>query len=222
MISQIGSERNQTGQIQSQNATQHIGKSADHRDSAAASQTQQTKVNDGVTLSDEVKSGDHIKESQNDVNVAALTGKEKAEGAGAETTDKGQAAVDLARKYVNQRSAKIKGKMPNFTAAGGRDNNCADFVSSALKETGKLDSHQIRVKELEKALQANGYTQVPPENTQPGDVWIGKDRKHTELVSEPGGAKTIGSNNHGHNYQTITERDKDINSGVYYQQTEKK
>ena len=40
----------------------------------------------------------------------------------------GNAAVDLAKKYLGRDSIGMKGDLPNFTAAGGVTNNCADFV----------------------------------------------------------------------------------------------
>jgi len=129
----------------------------------------------------------------------------------------GQAAVDLARKFKGQESWRIKGKMPNFTAAGGQTNNCADFVSSALESTGRLKGHQINVKRMEQALIKQGYVQVPASQARPGDVWMNHSRGHTELVSAKGGTRTIGSNNDRPGHQVITERAKSTTSGVYYQ-----
>ncbi|MCE1245541.1 MAG: hypothetical protein LWY06_02730 [Firmicutes bacterium] len=212
MIDRVGSSQNSTSQIRETSGAGSIKQTTRQQESAAGAQAQPPQATDGVALSDEVKKGEHLQDDQNKVNVAGLIGQDNA----AKKVGSGQDAVDLARKYENQRSAKIKGKMPNFTAAGGKDNNCADFVSSALKTVGRLDDHQTTVKGLEKSLKAHGYSQVSAEDAQPGDVWIGKGRKHTELVSEKGGAKTIGSNNNGHSYQTITERDKDVTAGVYY------
>lgn len=152
-----------------------------------------------------------------------ITGDAKKAGAtnnaGSTTTSpsgSGQAAVDLARKFEGQESYKIKGKMPNFTAAGGQTNNCADFVSSALESTGRVKGHHINVKEFEKSLINQGYKQVSAKDAQPGDVWMNHSRGHTELVSKAGGTATIGSNNDRQGHQVISERAKSTTSGVYY------
>lgn len=129
----------------------------------------------------------------------------------------GQDAVNLARQFTGQDSWKIKGKMPNFTAAGGRTNNCADFVSSALEATGRVKGHHINVKEFERSLLKQGYKQVSAKDARPGDVWMNHSRGHTELVSKAGGTATIGSNNIRQGHQVISERAKSTTSGVYYQ-----
>lgn len=128
----------------------------------------------------------------------------------------GSAAADYARQFLGRDSYTLRGQMNHFTAAGGRTNNCADFVSSALESTGGLRGHFVNVRGLEQALIRQGYRQVPANQAQPGDVWINHSRGHTELVSAPGGRRTIGSNNIRQGFQRITERDKNPNSGVYY------
>jgi cell wall-associated NlpC family hydrolase len=126
----------------------------------------------------------------------------------------GQDAVDLGRKFLGQNSADIKGKLPNFTAAGGQTNNCADFVSSLLESTGRIKGHHINVEEFERSLRAQGYAQVPAGQAQPGDVWISNSRGHTELYA--GNGRTIGSNNDRPGHQVISERPKAPGTGVYY------
>jgi|GEM_PF-739099 len=121
----------------------------------------------------------------------------------------GNAAVDLAQKYLGRDSQSIKGELPNFTAAGGITNNCADFVSSVLESTGRLSGHEINVGHLEQSLKKQGYVQVPREQSQPGDVWISDSGGHTELVAEAGGKTLIGSN--GSSRQRISE---DHSSGM--------
>jgi len=130
----------------------------------------------------------------------------------------GNGAVDLARKFLGRVSKDIKGELPNFTAAGGYTNNCADFVSSCLENQGLLKGHYVNVENLEEALIQQGYKKIPPEQAKAGDVWIGSDRGHTELVEgvNGGNLKTIGSNNIRQGFQVISERDKDLNSGVVY------
>lgn len=142
-----------------------------------------------------------------------------APGAGATSSASGPSGsdpVELGRKFLGQNSADIKGKLPNFTAAGGQTNNCADFVSSLLESTGKLKGHHVNVKSMEKELIKQGWRQVPASQSKPGDVWMNHSRGHVELVTQAGGTKTIGSNNDRPGHQVISERAKDPNSGVYY------
>lgn len=128
----------------------------------------------------------------------------------------GNSAVDLARKYTGYNSRDVKGLLPNFTAAGGNTNNCADFVSSVLESTGRLKGHYVNVGNLENALVKQGYKQIPASASKPGDVWINNSRGHVEMVSAQGGTKTIGSNNIMQGFQKITERSKSPASGVFY------
>lgn len=119
------------------------------------------------------------------------------------TSASGNAAVDMAKKFLGRDSISIKGQMPHFTAAGGVTNNCADFVSSCLEGAGLLKGHEINVGRLEDSLKKQGYRQVPQDQAQPGDVWISASGGHTELVAEAGGRTLIGSN--GSSYQRISE-----------------
>ncbi|MCA9795939.1 MAG: hypothetical protein KC910_29225, partial [Candidatus Eremiobacteraeota bacterium] len=57
----------------------------------------------------------------------------------------GQASVDLARKFEQVDSRDVKGQLPNFQAAGGDTNNCTDFVTSVLQDTGRFTGHEINV-----------------------------------------------------------------------------
>lgn len=129
-------------------------------------------------------------------------------------------AVNLARQFQGRDSQSIVGELPNFTAAGGKDNNCADFVSSVLKTTGQFDGHDIQVKGLKANLQEQGYSQIPASEAQPGDVFFAKKGSHTELVTEAGGTRTIGSNNVESDRQAIFERPKDPATGDYYARRE--
>lgn len=117
--------------------------------------------------------------------------------------------IALARSFVHdppKASHDMKGIIPNFTAAGGWTNNCADFVSAILESTGRIKGHHINVGEFERSLIAQGWHQVPYSKAQPGDVWINNSRGHTQLVSEGGGSMTIGSNNDRPMHQVINER----------------
>lgn len=126
----------------------------------------------------------------------------------------GQAAVDLARKYLGRDSISLKGSMPHFTAAGGVTNNCVDFVSSALESQGLVKGHHINVKAFEKELQKQGYRQIPVSQAQPGDVWINHSRGHTELVATAGAKTLIGSN--GSARQKVSEHANNPGSGIIY------
>lgn len=131
-----------------------------------------------------------------------------------------QAAVDYARQFLDRDSYTLKGVMDHFTAAGGKTNNCADFVSSALESTGGLKGHYVGVKALEQALIAQGYRRVSGADAQPGDVWMNTSRGHTELVGSQGAKTLIGSNNIRPGFQRISEHPNDPNKGVYYHRDE--
>jgi len=133
----------------------------------------------------------------------------------ADGTATGNAAVDQAKKFLGRNSIDIKGELPNFTAAGGVTNNCADFVSSCLENAGLLKGHEINVVHLEESLKKQGYVQVSREQSQPGDVWISDSAGHTELVAEAGGKTLIGSN--GSESQKISEdKHSGMNGGRFY------
>jgi hypothetical protein len=116
----------------------------------------------------------------------------------------GQDAVNLGKQYLGHNAIDIKGKLPNFTAAGGQTNNCADFVSSLLESTGRVKGHHVNVVEFEKSLVSQGYREVPKGQAQPGDVWISDSRGHTEMCAAPGGTQCIGSNNDRPGHQVIS------------------
>jgi len=130
----------------------------------------------------------------------------------------GADAVNLGRQFLGQNSIDIKGKLPNFTAAGGQTNNCADFVSSCLESKGLIQGHHINVGEMEQALKKQGYRQVPLNQAKAGDVWMNSSRGHTELVQgwdpQRGALKLIGSNNDRPGHQVISEAYK--TDGIVY------
>jgi len=120
-------------------------------------------------------------------------------------------AVGWAEKFLGHDSSSIKGKLPNFDAAGGITNNCADFVTACLENSGDLTGlsklEQVNVKALEKALINKGWKQVSRDQAQPGDVCMNASRGHVELVSKSaaqngGKVECIGSN--GSARQTIS------------------
>lgn len=125
----------------------------------------------------------------------------------------GQRAVDVARQFLGQRSRDIKGQMPHFQAAGGLTNNCADFVSSALRGAGMLGGHEVNCKRMEARLQREGWRQIPASQAGPGDVAFNQSRGHVVLCQ--GNGKMIGSNNVRQGLQYITEKPLPQNWIVY-------
>lgn len=125
----------------------------------------------------------------------------------------GQGAVATARQFLGQRSRDIRGRMPHFRAAGGLTNNCADFVSSALRSGGMLGGHEVNCRRLEQRLIREGWRQIHPSQAGPGDVVFSQSRGHVELAQ--GGGRTIGSNNVRQGLQYVTERNIRNNQVVY-------
>ncbi|MFN8612138.1 MAG: hypothetical protein U0931_31630 [Vulcanimicrobiota bacterium] len=139
------------------------------------------------------------------------------------TLDPGQAAVEDARKFLGQKSETLKGKLENFQAAGGKTNNCADFVSANLMNNGLLEGKQVNVDKLREQLQKEGWSSVEAAEARPGDVAFYKNNRHVELVSEAGGTRSIGSNNQDPvtrlpvaGQQWVTERDLDPAKVTYW------
>lgn len=146
---------------------------------------------------------------------------------GRNKVDPGQAAVDEARKFLDSKSQDLKGKLPNFQAAGGHTNNCADFVSANLMNQGLLKGKQVNVDKLQEQLKREGWTSVEAADAKPGDVAFYKSKRHVELVSEAGGTRSIGSNNQDPvtrqpvaGQQYVTERDMDPSQVNYYHRPE--
>lgn len=138
---------------------------------------------------------------------AAPTGASSAAGSSSGTgSGNASEAVEIAKKYMGQKSGHING-MDNFTHAGGMTNNCADFVSACLANAGvyKKKEGDASVATLKKHLQEDGWKPVAKAQSKPGDVAIFNGSQHIELVSEAGGKNHIGSNNGGKSEQTITE-----------------
>ena len=138
--------------------------------------------------------------------------------------DPGQAAVDDARQFLGQKSQDLVGQLDNFQAAGGNTNNCADFVSSHLMNQGLLDEKHVNVKKMREKLESDGWSKVQAENARPGDVAFYNNFSHVELVSEPGGTMSIGSNNQHpvtreplQGQQYVTERPMDPEKVTYWQ-----
>jgi len=106
------------------------------------------------------------------------------------------ASVEMAKQYLGNSSISLKGKLANFSAAGGTGNNCADFVSAILANTQgfKKKPEDANVAKFAQNLQAQGWQKVDKSQSRPGDVVIINGSQHTELVTKAGGQETIGSN----------------------------
>ena len=125
----------------------------------------------------------------------------------------GQRAVDTARQFLGQRSYDIKGRMPHFRAAGGLTNNCADFVSSALRSAGMLGGHEVNCRRMEQRLLREGWRRIPAQQAGPGDVAFNQSRGHVVLCQ--GNGMMIGSNNVRQGLQYVTEKRLPQNWVVY-------
>lgn len=130
------------------------------------------------------------------------------------SSDPGQKSVDLARRFEGMLSQDVAGKLGSFGDAGRKTNNCADFVSSVLSESGRGVERTEDVSKLRQQLLDKGWQVVPQDQAKPGDVWMTTSDKHgsrhTELVTTAGGTHTIGSNNIASRQpqQQIFEREK--------------
>lgn len=114
------------------------------------------------------------------------------------------ASVDMAKKYLGQSAISLKGKLDNYTAAGGTGNDCADFVSGILANTQgfKKTGGDASVATFKTHLEQQGWKKVSKAQSKAGDVVIFNGSQHTELVTKDGGAEAIGSNG-GSTNQTI-------------------
>lgn len=124
---------------------------------------------------------------------------------GIDASGSGAKAVEIASSKLGQQSSEVK--MDNYTAAGGLDNNCADFVSACIADAGmyKKQSGDASVATFKQHLLEQGYKTVDKAHAQPGDVAIFNGSQHTELVAAQGATTLIGSNNGGTNVQHISK-----------------
>ncbi len=101
--------------------------------------------------------------------------------------------VALMKQLEGLRTDKVSGLLPGYNVGSRKDKNCAQFVSSVLEATGRLEQGNTTVRGLEERLKEEGYYLVSKEDARPGDVYI-KDG-HTEIVASDGAATLMGSNN---------------------------
>lgn len=112
------------------------------------------------------------------------------------TTDSNPAKV--AEQYLNRNASDLEhsGELP-------MDPNvnthvcCANFVTSVLQKSGKINWHSNRVDETAARLKKQGWKTVPASEAKPGDVAIVNGSEHVELVDSNVNGKVtlIGSNN---------------------------
>ncbi|MFN8607096.1 MAG: amidase domain-containing protein [Vulcanimicrobiota bacterium] len=117
------------------------------------------------------------------------------------------ASVEMAKKYLGNSAISLKGKLDNYSAAGGTGNDCADFVSAILANTQgfKKKSGDASVATFKQDLLAQGWRKVSKAESKAGDVVIFNGSQHTELVTKDGGAEAIGSNGGATNQQIKTD-----------------
>ena len=138
-------------------------------------------------------------------NMSGSGGSSSSDVASSGATGGGAAAsVEMAKKYVGNSAISLKGKLDNYTAAGGTGNDCADFVSAILANTQgfKKKPGDASVATFKQDLLAQGWKKVDKAQSKAGDVVIFNGSQHTELVVKDGGAEAIGSNG-GATNQTI-------------------
>ena len=131
-------------------------------------------------------------------------GGSSAAGASVGSNSGAAGSVDLAKSFLGNSAISLKGKLQNYTAAGGTGNDCADFVSAILANTQgfKKTSGDASVATFKQDLVKQGWQKVAKAQSKAGDVVIFNGSQHTELVSKDGGAEAIGSNG-GATNQTI-------------------
>ena len=149
-------------------------------------------------------------------STAAISGADSASGSnGASSTSSSgtatagatgggaAASVAMAEKFVGDSSISVKGRLDNFSAAGGTGNNCADFVSAILANTQgfKKVPGDASVATFKTHLTQQGWRKVSKAESKPGDVVIFNGSQHTELVTKAGGKEAIGSNGGATNQQ---------------------
>ncbi|HEY4000640.1 MAG TPA: hypothetical protein VGO93_17350 [Candidatus Xenobia bacterium] len=104
-------------------------------------------------------------------------------------------AVKLAKKFLGRSSGSIH-NLKNYHRAGGVTNDCADFVSAAEMDNGRLKHHEINVGTMHGDLSHEGWHQVSQRQARPGDIAIFPNY-HTEMVANRGARGShglIGSN----------------------------
>jgi hypothetical protein len=102
----------------------------------------------------------------------------------------------MAKQYLGQPSTSLKGKLDNYTAAGGAGNDAADFVSGILANTQgfRKDQSDAGMDAFKQHLVQQGWKKVDKAQAKAGDVVFFNGNQHAELVTKDGGSQGIGSN----------------------------
>ncbi len=106
------------------------------------------------------------------------------------------ASVEMAKEYLGQPSSTLKGKLDNYTAAGGAGNDAADFVSGILANTQSFrkEPSDAGMDAFKQHLLQQGWKKVDKTQAKAGDVVFFNGNQHAELVTKDGGTQGIGSN----------------------------
>jgi hypothetical protein len=107
----------------------------------------------------------------------------------------GNASVDMANDFLGDRTIDVKGKLDNYSAAGGTGNNDADFVSAILANTQgfKKQKGDAAVSIFKENLIKQGWKKVDKAQAKPGDVVFFNGVQHVKLVSKEGGVQGVGA-----------------------------
>lgn len=107
----------------------------------------------------------------------------------------GNASVDMANDFLGDRTIDVKGKLDNYSAAGGTGNNDADFVSAILANTQgfKKQKGDAAVATFKENLIKQGWKKVDKAQAKPGDVVFFNGVQHVKLVSKEGGVQGVGA-----------------------------
>lgn len=146
--------------------------------------------------------------STGDSGASAVSGGGSSAAAASVGSNSGAAgSVDLARSFLGNSAISLKGKLQNYSAAGGTGNDCADFVSAILANTQgfKKTGGDASVATFKADLVKQGWQKVAKAQSKAGDVVIFNGSQHTELVSKDGGAEAIGSNGGATNQSIKTD-----------------
>jgi hypothetical protein len=122
-------------------------------------------------------------------------------------------AVQIAQSHLGQGSGSFT--FANYTHAGGTGNDCADFVSACVGDSGdfKKTAGDANVGQFQSDLQSQGWHQTT--SPQPGDVAIVNGSQHAELVSGANG-QCIGSNGGATNQSVSYDTPSSWGSVVYW------
>ncbi len=221
-----------TSESSSSSSTSSTSESSSSSSSTSSSEkSPEINTSDSSNISHEASEADEAEDGSS-LNMSWMNGEEEnvnsseLKGMSPEEANKksGQITADYAKQFEGQKTYEIaKSELPNLQKYS-YDNNCANFASSILEQTGRFEGHDNSCMQFKQHLLEQGYHEVSMEDAQPGDVWIkikSNGKGHTELVSEasPDGVSSptfIGSNNiidaNGNvtDVQKVSERQKNI------------